>query len=456
MPATKGQYGITNYRINREPIDAETVFLTYQDIKDRLETNESGNGTTLGAFYGGLITSVTSDTNIAYNGPWYISYSVSKKDNKDWVTYSATRIPLTNDIEAIKTDLANRVSYMLERPKYTKPNINVQFSSAANGGNLTYITTSSEIHEDVEIGTSFTPGIKINWPIRTLDNKEGTRSFYEDGQIIDKPNNELLGYSYGLNEGIKFKFFDFPNPVTSTYLDTIITIDGFGTYTINNEADTIVFDNVYISYNKASYMYYPQLYKNGVYETSLGEGDTAWFGYGSYEPKPQKYTVTGKYRYYWGFSNTVPNSKEDLQNGYTGLLNKSDDENGTITSFVVGDGYDKQHFWVAYPSKYGISSYDDNFTILVEQPDGVMFDLVTNNQNMSLKNINITLGNSSLTEPYSIAFFNFENPIGSKNYKISFKILPARIKYITLDGIDGVLVDDEGKVFVNEDYNNYI
>ena len=440
----KGSQQQANYyfdRGNPEPLDSSMLYQKYSDLKEEIAKNETSIA------FAGMYTAIESG-NISYtsdNGPYYIN---SKKQPE--------RISLKSEVTSYIAYTNNIVSYMLERPKYTKPNINVQFSSAANGGNLTYITTSSEIHEDVEIGTSFTPGIKINWPIRTLDNKEGTRSFYEDGQILDKPNNELLGYSYGLNEGIKFKFFDFPNPVTSTYLDTIITIDGFGTYTINNEADTIVFDNVYISYNKASYMYYPQLYKNGVYETSLGEGDTAWFGYGSYEPKPQKYTVTGKYRYYWGFSNTVPNSKEDLQNGYTGLLNKSDDENGTITSCVVGDGYDKQHFWVAYPSKYGISSYDDNFTILVEQPDGVMFDLVSNNQNMSLKNINITLGNSSITEPYSIAFFNFENPIGSKNYKISFKILPAKTKYITLDGIDGVLVDDEGKVFVNEDYNNII
>lgn len=440
----KGSQQQANYyfdRGNPEPLDSSMLYEKYSDLKKEIDKNETSIA------FAGMYTAIESG-NISYtsdNGPYYIN---SKKQPE--------RISLKSEVTSYIAYTNNRVSYMLERPKYTKPNINVQFSSAANGGNLTYITTSSEIHEDVEIGTSFTPGIKINWPIRTLDNKEGTRSFYEDGQIIDKPNNELLGYSYGLNEGIKFKFFDFPNPVTSTYLDTIITIDGFGTYTINNEADTIVFDNVYISYNKASYMYYPQLYKNGVYETSLGEGNTAWFGYGSYEPKPQKYTVTGKYRYYWGFSNTVPNSKEDLQNGYTGLLNKSDDENGTITSCVVGDGYDKQHFWVAYPSKYGISSYDDNFSILVEQPDGVMFDLVTNNQNMSLKNINITLGNSSITEPYSIAFFNFENPIGSKNYKISFKILPARTKYITLDGIDGVLVDDEGKVFVTEEFNSII
>ena len=63
------------WRIYREPIDGEAVHLSYQEIKDKLITNENGDGTTLGTFYGGLITSVTSDSNDTYNGPWYISYA---------------------------------------------------------------------------------------------------------------------------------------------------------------------------------------------------------------------------------------------------------------------------------------------------------------------------------------------------------------------------------------------
>ena len=58
--------------------------------------------------------------------------------------------------------------YMLEQPKYTKPNINVQFLSAANNSELTTISNYETIHEDVEIGTLFTAGIKINWPTISL------------------------------------------------------------------------------------------------------------------------------------------------------------------------------------------------------------------------------------------------------------------------------------------------
>ena len=61
--ANTQQYGIKNWRIYREPIDGETVFSYYTDITDRLITNDAGDGTTLGTFYGGLITSVINDEN---------------------------------------------------------------------------------------------------------------------------------------------------------------------------------------------------------------------------------------------------------------------------------------------------------------------------------------------------------------------------------------------------------
>ena len=91
MAAKQEQYGITNWRINREPIDAETVHLTYSDVQNKLVPNSTG--IIPGAFYGGLITSVTSDSNDAYNGPWYISV------NQDKVSYLAERIPLRSEID---------------------------------------------------------------------------------------------------------------------------------------------------------------------------------------------------------------------------------------------------------------------------------------------------------------------------------------------------------------------
>ena len=43
MPAIQTQYGLSNWRINREPIDAETVHLTYSNIKGKLVPDSTGN-----------------------------------------------------------------------------------------------------------------------------------------------------------------------------------------------------------------------------------------------------------------------------------------------------------------------------------------------------------------------------------------------------------------------------
>ena len=80
-------------------------------------------------------------------------------------------------------------------------------------------------------------------------------------------------------------------------------------------------------------------------------------------------------------------SKSDLQKGNSGLLNNTKFLNGTTTSCVVGDGYDKTYFWVAFPSMYEMTEYDENFKVLLEQVDGLMFDLISHNQNMSSKQI---------------------------------------------------------------------
>ena len=190
--ANTQQYGIKNWRIYREPIDGEAVHLSYQDIKDRLITNEAGDGTTLGTFYGGLITSVTSDSNDAYNGPWYISYDIT--NNR--VSYLAERIPVRSEVDY-------ELYSVLARPKYTKPEMTVQFLSATNGIDLTAISKAPVIYEDVEVMSYFTPAFKINWPTRTLENENGTRAY----DAVCKPSkpNELLGYSYGVApNGISF------------------------------------------------------------------------------------------------------------------------------------------------------------------------------------------------------------------------------------------------------------
>lgn len=87
MSATKAQLGTSFYRINREPIDGESVLYSYSDILDRVDRLGPTN-TKKGAFYAGFITSVTNDADQAYNGPWYISYT----QGGGTVTYVADRI----------------------------------------------------------------------------------------------------------------------------------------------------------------------------------------------------------------------------------------------------------------------------------------------------------------------------------------------------------------------------
>ena len=283
----------------------------------------------------------------------------------------------------------------------------------------------------------FTAGIKINWPTRTLDNEQGSRA-YDNIGTPDKPN-QLLGYSYGVNgtNGISFKFIN--STYTTNKLDETLT---FGSYIVNSENAITIFDNINIAYLKASYMYYPQFYKNGKYEIAFGENDTAWFDNGVSQPKTTKYIVNGKYRYYWGFSNALPTNKSELQEGNSGLLNNTKFLNGTTTSCVVGDGYDKTYFWVAFPSMYEMTEYDENFKVLLEQVDGLMFDLISHNQNMSLKQISVKLGDSDVIDQYKVAFFKFENPIGNKKSVVSFRILPKEtINYIY------TMADDNNKAF---------
>lgn len=407
--ANTQQYGIKNWRIYREPIDGETVHLSYQDIKDRLITNEAGDGTTLGTFYGGLITSVTSDSNDAYNGPWYISYDIAKNR----VSYLAERIPVRSEIDF-------ELYSVLEKPKYTKPEMTVQFLSATNG-DLTTVSEAPVIYEDIEVMSSFIPGIKINWPTRTADNENGTRA-YDKVCNPSKPN-ELLGYSYGIApNGISFDCLGVHKTVYYN-IDEDNPIQ-FTSYKVIEEGEYVVFDNLQISYLPASYMYYPQFYNNGRYEFSYGEGGTKWFGKGVYVPSTTKYVVNAKWKYYWGLSDKVPENEEQLKSKKSGFLNNSTLSDGTITSTLVGEDYKCKSFWVAFPKEFILAPLQNGLIIQLELSDGTFFDLVSETQQLQHKDMYIHFGDNSLDKKYTVAFIAFEWPIGNKSAIISFKIIP--------------------------------
>ena len=438
----KGSQQQANYyfdRGNPEPLDSSMLYNSYSDLKAEIAKNEKS------IVFAGMYTAVEGNSN-KDNGPYYIN---SNKEPERILlkseAESSYNITYKNMLSYVAKTNA-MLYYMLEQPKYTKPNITVQFLSATNESQLTSILNSETIYEDVEIGTYFTSGIQINWPERRLDNENGTRAYDKIG-TPDKPN-ELLGYSYGVNgiNGISFKFKGV-NKTTSTLDDTI----PFGSYYVNSENSITLFSDISISYLESSYMYYPQFYKNKKYDIAHGENDTKWFDKGVCKPKTQQYIVTGKYRYYWGFSNVLPKSKTDLQKGNTGLLNNTSFSNGTTTSCVVGDGYDKTYFYVAFPGNYyDITEYSDNYQILLEQIDGLVFDLIGHNQQMSSVIIPVTLANSTNTEPYKIAYLNFEYPIGNKSSVVSFRISPKQVSNYIYN-----MSDDNNNVFALDSKTSY-
>ena len=442
MAATQVQCGVTNNRINREPIDSESVVYSYSNLADKLSARS-------GFIYGGLITSVINDEEKEKNGPWYISY------NKDVLnSYTADRIVLQSE--------NNTTIYaMLDKSKYTKPEISFDFYSPVKDD---YIVAATDvITEEIEIGSYFTPKFKTIWPARTVS-QIGTRMGITNLDPSKIDGNYLLGYSYGVNgNGIHYNYINSSGIETvgsSNKLDYEIAATKL---TITDEKDYNVFSNLNVSYQKASYMYYQQLYDIKKYEYSYGEKNTAWFNEGTYISNA-KYILKGRYRYYYGFSDTVPMSKEDLQKGYTHLLNPTSVETGTMTTMVVRkENSDKKVFWIAYPTNYGIVNFNDEFKIPITQPDGISFDLISGWQNMKRKILTFPLGsnNTDFVRDYYVVYSEMEFPIGNPSATISFKILPDEI----IDYIINITFEDSSpwspeedidKVFVKESSNNII
>ena len=104
MGATHIQCGVVNHRINREPLDSETVNTTYEAMYDHIRGNGEG-GTYTGSFYAGLITSVTGDQDASLNGPYYISYKDSSKSS-----YVASKLITEPELEEAVEEAVSEVS----------------------------------------------------------------------------------------------------------------------------------------------------------------------------------------------------------------------------------------------------------------------------------------------------------------------------------------------------------
>lgn len=103
MGATKVQYGQTNYRINREPIDAESVITTYSGLEAKTGLVEDAEG----ALYPGMIVAVTEDQDTSLRGPYYISYEISESG----MTYVSDKLSTQKEVSSY---LNEAVSYINE------------------------------------------------------------------------------------------------------------------------------------------------------------------------------------------------------------------------------------------------------------------------------------------------------------------------------------------------------
>ena len=104
MSATHIQCGIVNHRVNREPLDVDSV-LAYDDLINGITRDIAVGSTKSGALYAGMITAVVEDPESAYsayNGPYYISYS----NGNESLSYNATRLVLSNDIDDVEEDVS--------------------------------------------------------------------------------------------------------------------------------------------------------------------------------------------------------------------------------------------------------------------------------------------------------------------------------------------------------------
>lgn len=317
------------------------------------------------------------------------------------------------------------LSSLLEQPKYTNPVFYGRYRNAS--GSLTSASVNG-LSETVEIGTYFQSGISIVWPTRTKSTTNGTRaaSLTQNGAEIE---NYLLGYSYGVApDGIRFKYNAgegstelTEGPHIAYALDTEIKRS---ICYIDNESTYKIFGNVEISYLPSSYMFFQQLYNKGVYVKALGLPPTDWIGNEKANPNIF-HNVTGRYAMYWGISNALPTTKLQMKAQKRQWLPISTTNDAvTISLNPIGEAYtSSMYFWCAFPEDmYQLIRYSDDYRIRIVQPDGVEFDLVTNDQILQSTSVTVSLGRSNISKKYKIAYIHFQNPIGNKNNAIHFKV----------------------------------
>lgn len=91
--ATKILDGVTTKRLNRTPLDVESVWETWDDLMLRLTGN-------VGALYDGEVVSVINDQITTYNGTWEIRWNRDGGQHSPYVpaTYTYYAVKFADDL----------------------------------------------------------------------------------------------------------------------------------------------------------------------------------------------------------------------------------------------------------------------------------------------------------------------------------------------------------------------
>ena len=333
------------------------------------------------------------------------------------------------------------VHALLDEAVYYRPTIRWKYLDAENGTQWidSYSSPTDALYSQIEVGSYVNAGVSIRWDYDSDTGKQNLTYIATNPGDLPGHNQGWIGLSYGVaNNGIRYQIID---PATLTLSSTLTCnetqlpvrsgecfFNTAGSYTLAR------LDSV--AYRECSYKYYPQLFDIDIYKVSKGRGDFAWYSGGTVNfGDDYKQYVDVRYKFWYGLSDILPKDRDQLNAyGESDWLEFPDRESSTEKVFTVGNGYDKKILWIAYPKNlYAIAPWSENYKVMLHQPDGIEFDLMSGWQTMKRMLMTIDCGNAvdhggtGISVEYWVAYCEFQSQIGNPSASIGFKILAANL-----------------------------
>lgn len=329
------------------------------------------------------------------------------------------------------------IKALLDEAEYTRPTFYTKFENIHQTTNYqpSYITASdATMKVEMEIGSYFKPSLTIYWPSVDENIEIASRMSSRDIDGVDYNSYPpyRYGYSYGPygNKPLNF-YYNYCDDWSLSHTDAetlynsafdlnlpATTIEAPGYTYITGEDDYTTIRDITFSYKESSYMIYSQLKKVGLTQISYG-GNSACFGANTTKI-PQKLIVCGRYKWYCGFSDTVPNEKSNME-ANSGFLKKNyniSDIYTTCEYAITKEDMKKKIFWCACPKEFTLVQYNNgyqNYNINICRGNAVNFDLVSDVQPINTTTVYIPLGygiyqptGSMALHEYTIYYVTFE------------------------------------------------